>query len=259
MAGDEDDLSDILGDDKPRTAREWQAIARKERYSVNRITHGPVAGPGRPRAPKCTQANMLGIIRQITKIPCAKDACEMHGVTTSAVRLWLAKSRLGKEGDGFDILMNPDDDEEDQFKLRFHAAYDAALEDGAQSILSATIKRAMGYKEPLSYQGRVIYKIDPRAYKLGMVEGPDAWLYDEQGRPVPESIDRQDPDLMQFLLKGLMPGTFGNKTKVEIEGRISGVLVVAQKAVDGHALIDEEKEFRKKAVDVEFDEVEGDE
>lgn len=260
---DDSDLDDLLGpsEPKPRTSREWQALARKERYSINRITDGPTSNKtrGRPLAPKCTQERMLAIVRQISKIPCAKDACEMNGVTTAGVRLWLTKSRLGAKGDGFDIVMNPEDDPDDQFTMRFHEAYDAALMDGADSILSVTIKRAMGYLEPLTYQGRVIYKLDPDAIRLGITEGPDAYLYDENGKPIPESVEKQDPDLMQFLLKGLKPEVFGNKTKVTLDGKVSGVLVVAQKAINGHVMLDEEAEYKKGAIDVEFEEVNPDE
>lgn len=256
---DEDDLSDLLGETppKPRTSREWQALARKEPFGLSRIMGRDA--PGRPKAPKCTPDRMLAIIKQLSKIPCVKDACEMHGVTYHSVRLWLTKSRLGTPGDGFDIVMNPDDDEEEHVTMRFHDAYDEALKMGSDTILSATIKRALGYREPLSYQGRVIYKLDPDMVRLGITDGPDAYLYDANGHPIPESVERQDPDLMMFLLKGLKPETFGNKTKVEVDGKISGVLVVAQKAINGAVLNAEEADYRKQVIDVEFEEVDPNE
>jgi hypothetical protein len=246
--GRADDDLDFLDLPPKRTAREWQALARSENYSVTRIN-----GDGTTAKRKCNPDRMRRICAQLAQVPVAKDACEMNGVTTHSVKLWLTKSRLGQPGDGFDIIVNPDDDPEDQTSVRFHELYDASLKEGAQNLLRATWKRAMGYREPLTYQGRVIYKLDPLKLRLGM-EGMDAYLLDEEGYPVPESVEKQDPDLMQFLLKGLMPETFGNKTKIEMEGKISGVLVVAAKAATGQAIEEEEALYRKAPMQVTFEE-----
>lgn len=246
MSRADDDL-DFLGPEPvppKRTAREWQALARNENYSLSRVTGDTKY--------KRTQERMINIVQRIAKMPVVKDACEMNGVTTHSVKLWLVKSRLGQPGDGFDLVMNPDDDPSEHITVRFHEAYDQALKDGAQELYRAALTRAMGYREPLTFQGRVIYKQDPEKIRLGM-EGMDSYLLDDEGRPVPESVEKQDPDLMQFLLKGLMPDTFGNKTKIEMEGKISGVLVVAQKAISGAALGDEEKLYQKETLQVEFE------
>lgn len=251
---DDDDL-DFLGPPPviQRTAREWQALARQEPYGMQRVDPALVTVGRTGSKKKCTPERMLAICKRIADIPVAKDACEMNGVSTHAVKLWLVKSRLGQKGDGFDIVVNPDDDPEDHVEVRFHDLYDQSLKDGAQSILRGAVKRAMGYREPLVFQGRVQYKFDPQKLAQGY-EGYDAYLLDENGVPIPESVEKQDPDLMQFLLKGMMPETFGNKTKVEFEGKISGVLVVAQKAATGAAIEEEEKLYRKDPLMVEFEE-----
>lgn len=252
MSRAEDDDLDFLGPAPPppkRTSREWQALARKEPFGMTRITSGPGRPPG---GQKRTPELMLDLVQRIAKLPVVKDAALGCGITTHAIKLWLTKSRLGQPGDGFDLVMNPDDDPEDRITVRFHEAYDQALKDGAQEVYRAALTRALGYREPLTFQGRVIYKQDPDKLRLGM-EGMDAYLLDDDGRPVPESVEKQDPDLMQFLLKGLMPDTFGNKTKIEMEGKISGVLVVAQKALTGAELGDEEKLYQKQTMQVEFE------
>jgi hypothetical protein len=246
-----DDL-DFLGPEPAppqRTSREWQALARKEPFGMTRITSGPGRPPG---GQKRTPEVMLRIVQQLSKLPVAKDAALANGVTTHAIKLWLTKSRLGQPGDGFDLVMNPDDDPSEHVIVRFHDAYDQALKDGAQEVYRAALTRALGYREPLTFQGRVIYKLDPEKVRLGM-EGMDAYLLDDEGRPVPESVEKQDPDLMQFLLKGLIPETFGNRTKIEMEGKISGVLVVAQKAVSGADLNAEEKLYTKEKLQVTFE------
>lgn len=252
MSGEDDDL-DFLGPppvDRPRTAREWQALARAENFGLSRLTNGPGRPPG---GQKRTPELMLRVVQQLSTIPVIKDACLMNGITTHTAKLWLTKSRLGQSGDGFDLVMNPDDDPSEQITVRFHEAWDQALKDGAQTVYKAALTRALGYREPLTYQGRVIYKIDPEAERLGLT-GMDAYLLDGEGRPIPESVEKQDPDVMMFLLKGLMPETFGNRTKIEMEGKISGVLVVAQKAVSGAALQEEEELARgSQPVLVEFE------
>lgn len=259
---DDNDL-DFLGPEPvqpERSAREWQTLARQENYGLTRITTGPTVPSvlGRPKGgQKRTPGKMIGICECIARIPVAKDACAANGITTHTLKLWLTKSRLGNPGDGFDLVLNPDDAPEDQQVIRFHEMYDESLKEGAQEMFRATWQRAIGYQEPLTYQGRVIYKLDPQKLKDGK-EGMDAYLLDDDGRPVPESVEKQDPDLMQFMLKGLMPETFGNKTKIELEGKISGVLVVAQKATDGKLLLDEEKVFKEQSVDIEFEDDDDD-
>jgi hypothetical protein len=254
MGRAEDDDLDFLDLPPKRSAREWQRLARQEPYGMTRVT----SLPGRPKGgQKRTPEVMRRIVKQLSEIPVAKDACELNGVTTTSVRVWLAKSRLGQPGDGFDLVMNPDDAPEDQVTVRFHEAWDQALKDGAQTILRATVKRAIGYREPLTYQGRVIYQLDPKKVADGKT-GMDAYLLDKDGRPVPESVEKQDPDLMQFLLKGLMPEQFGTRSKVEIEGKISGVLVVAAKAPDPKVLNEEALAYKKEPLMVEFEESDDD-
>jgi hypothetical protein len=265
MSRADDDL-DFLDLDTPppetpkRSAREWQALARRENYGLSRITSGsPTSpGPGRPKGgQKRTPEIMRGICEYYSRIPVAKDACAANGITPHTLKLWLTKSRLGQPGDGFDLVANPDDDPSEQFTIRFHEMYAQAQYDGTQELFRATWQRAIGYREPLTFQGRVIYKLDPKKVKAGM-EGMDAYLLDEDGRPVPESVEKQDPDLMQFLLKGLMPELFNPAKKIEVDNKVSGVLVVAQKAASGAALADEEKLYSKAPLAVEFEDGDDD-
>jgi len=235
----EDDLDDLLGP-TPLTARQLQQMAKKE-----------TLGPGRVKGDKRTPERMARIIDQLAKMPVVGDACKMAGIHRETLKLWLIKSKTGIPGDGFDLPLDPNDPSVGT--IRLHEAYDAAMEDGLDLLERAAIQKALGQLEPLTYQGRVIYQLDPRLMGLGLPEN-ECWLLDDKGRPVPESVMKQDPDLMQFILKARRKGVYGNKTEVDVTHR-GGVLVVGAKAVTGQSLNEEEAQFRINAVDVEFEEV----
>ena len=53
------------------------------------------------------------------------------------------------------------------------------------------LQRALyGYEKVLTHRGRVVYKIDQELVALGF-QGPDAYLRDENGNPVPETVRKE--------------------------------------------------------------------
>lgn len=246
---DDTDLNDLLGP-TPTSARQFQALAKTERLGSGRLTNTR-------RNSKLSQERMLSVLNQISKMPVAGTAALASGIHPQTVQLWLAKSKLGLPGDQFDVVLNPDEEyEEDRVTKRFHEAYDIYLQLGLDVVESAMIQRAIGYEEVLTYQGRVIYKKDPELIELGL---PDymCTLKDAKGRPVPETIWKQDPDLMMFIMKARRANIYGNKQSLDLNVK-GGVLVVGAKAITGATLNDEERSFRENAIDVEFEEVEDD-
>jgi hypothetical protein len=233
----DDDLDDLLGP-KPLSARELQALVRQEKL-----------GPGRVKGDKRSVERMLKILKSLANMPVVGDACTMAGIHRATLGLWLVKSRNGIVGDGFDIPIG----EESSEAIRFHEAYDYAMEDGLDSVERGMMQRALGYLEPLTFQGRVIYKRDPRLVGLGLAP-EEEYLLDADGKPVPESVMKQDPDLMMFIMKCRRKAVYGNKSEIDVNHR-GGVLVVGAKAVTGSDLNKEELDFRTNAVDVEFEEV----
>jgi hypothetical protein len=233
------DLEDILGP-KPSDTATIKALVAKERL-----------GPGRVKGDKFSQERMRRVLKSLAAMPVVGDACNMAGIHRHTLGQWIVKSRIGVPGDVYDINLIEDDPET---KVRFHEAYDYAMDDGIDNLERAMMQRALGYLEPLTFQGRVIYKIDPRLVGLGLPD-VETYLLDENGKPVPETLFKQDPDLMMFIMKCRRKSVYGNKTEVDVNHR-GGVLVVAQKAISGKSLNDEEADFRKQAVDVEFEEVE---
>ena len=70
------------------------------------------------------------------------------------------------------------------------------------------------------------YKIDPSLVKLGH-QGPDAYLKDENGNPVPETVRKVDTKAIRFLLKSMLPEKYGNNPKIDVPQK-GGVLVLGE-------------------------------
>lgn len=268
---DEDDLSDLLGPEpEPKSAPEvltGEALqellgpppsrllkneAGKRALGASRLTAPTLGmGPGRVPGGKCSPARMQNILDFIEAMPIVKKACRFANIHPATLQLWLKKSERGQPGDIFDLVINPDDEPEEQITKRFHELYDTALETGIDDVEEAAIKRAVGYEEVLTYQGHVMYRLDPVLIDLGYT-GSDAWLKDSRGRPVPETVIKQDPELIQFILKNRRSKIYGNKQQLDVSVR-GGVLVVAAKALTGAAMNEEEEKYRASPIDVTFE------
>ena len=68
------------------------------------------------------------------------------------------------------------------------------------------------------------YKIDQGLVGLG-VQGPDAYLRDENGNPVPETVRKVDMKAMRFILEWCRPEKWGKHRKIDAP-REGGVLVI---------------------------------
>jgi len=273
---DEDDLSDLLGAEpmpEPRSAAELpneddidllellgpppsriiQAASREKALGPSRLL-APTNGMGSGRVPggKCSPERMQGILTFMELMPIPAKACRFSNIHPATLQLWLKKSERGQPGDIFDLVVNPDDGPEERITKRFHELYDLALETGIDNVEEAAMKRAIGYEEVLTYQGHVMYKLDPVLIDLGY-SGSDAWAKDSRGRPIPETVLKQDPDLIQFILKNRRAKIYGTKAQVDVNVR-GGVLVVAAKAATGQELNAEEAQYREAPIEVTFEE-----
>jgi len=227
------------------------------------VEQAPALSPGRAlqrrsraiylRPRKLTNERMVRVLTAMTDMPVAADACKMAGISTSGLKYWLGKSQEGQPGDGFDVVLDPD---EPEATVRFHEAWNDAVAAGLGRVERAAITRALGYLEPLTYQGRVIYRHDRELVALFGGESVDTYLLDENGQPVPESVMKQDPDLLQFILKTRLADVYGNRQTVDINHR-GGVLVVSATARSSEALLTDAADYKADAVDAEFSEVES--
>lgn len=251
-AATQQELADLLGE-APQPSRQQLTPWANTPTGTQRVGLSKHAGNS-----KATPARLRKIVEELRKLPIVSEIERRVGCSHTALKYWLHKSASGYEGDGFDIVMNPDAPEDEQVTLRFHEAYDEALLEGIGQAEVVLYTRATGYAKPLTFQGRVIYREDPDLLALGLV-GPEAWLRDPVTKqPIPETVWEQDPDLLTFMLKARKPEVYGNKQQIDVTHR-GGVLVVAAKATTGQQVQELEKTFRDEAIDVEFDDVDEEE
>lgn len=203
-----------------------------------------VVGVGRRNSPKC----MEGLCRRIQAFPNITHACAFAGITYGTLRYWLERSAKGRVGDGFDLTL-------DEVTKRFHEHWEDSIDAGTQMVEDAFKERALhGYYETLSDKGRVQYQYDKDLLAIGLV-GPDAYLLDEDGKPIPERIHHQDPDVMQAVLKAFRRDRYGQHDKLDVTHR-GGVMVVTAPALTSKELEDREKRHTEAPIEVEFREVE---
>jgi hypothetical protein len=69
-----------------------------------------------------------------------------------------------------------------------------------------------------------MYKIDQDLVGLGL-EGFDAYLKDENGKPVPETVHKEDTKAQLHVLKRFRPNTWAKRPKIDAP-REGGVLVI---------------------------------
>jgi hypothetical protein len=105
--------------------------------------------------------------------------------------------------------------------MKFHEHYISAMDEGGD-VEEVAFRMATGYDEILTYKGRVSYKIDLVRWSLGH-RGPDAYLKDENGDPVPETVRKFDPKMIRWLLARL--DKYGKRPKTDVTHK-SGVLVI---------------------------------
>jgi hypothetical protein len=234
MSGEAEDLSDLLGPEPtpPEPLPGGRELLKRSRsYDVQRAA--------KPK--KFSQERLKRLLDACAEMPVANSACMRANIHMTTLKYWLQKSSEGAPGDGFDIVYGEGDD---QISIRFHEAWDSAMAAGVEAVEAATIQRAKGYREVLTFQGRVKYQEDPEKIALGLT-GADAYMVDEFGAPIPETVLKQDPDLMMFILKARKPEVYGTKQQIDVNHR-GGVLVVGMTAKTPQDLNTIEAEYRRE-------------
>lgn len=233
-----------MGPDNAPTKTELSLNAAKY------ITETPRGGPsntgrgGRKSSPE----RLTRFLDRLTKFPEVIKSCAAVGMSHKSLRTYIAKSEKGQPGDGFDLTYGGE-------TKRFHEHYIDVMDLADQMIEDAVWKRAFaGYYETLSDKGRVIYQIDPQLAGLG-ITGPDAYLLDENNRPIPERIEHQDPELMLEWLRARRRDKWGRSDKLDVSVR-GGVMVVGVRAKNNKEVEAGEADALTAPLDVEFREVE---
>jgi hypothetical protein len=236
---------------RPMGAASRALVERSRSYPINRA------------AKKNTPERLQRLLDYIAEMPVTANAALRANVSVATIKFWLQKSKEGAPGDGFDIALGMDDETENEDNsIRFHDAWDAAMEIGVGLVESATIGRAQGFNEIQVHKGRVQYKIDPDKYSLYVLLGdpidvtnnPDLWLRDERGIPIPETVWKMDPDLAIFILKTRKPLVYGQKAQLDVNVR-GGVLVVSAQVKNPADLNTIEEQYRREGMPtITFDE-----
>lgn len=265
MSRIEEDLSDLLGpepvdpnaevlvDEAPK--KKSDPMGKASRALLERSRSYDV----RRAVPKKNSPERLSrLLNAISENGVANSACLRAGLSMTTLKFWLQKSSEGRPGDGFDIQLGINDESETGDTVRFHDAWDLAMKSGVEAVEAAVMKRAVGYREVLTYQGRVIYQQNPVLVALGYT-GMEAYLLDEFGAPVPETVEKMDPDLAMFILTHRKPEVYGKKASLDVNVR-GGVLVVGVKVEAPEDLNLIEEEYRRVGtLPVTFDDSDEDE
>jgi hypothetical protein len=166
--------------------------------------------------PKLSPKLMRIILNSLRKTPILRHAASEAGIHRKTLKYWMDRSEAGD--DGYDIRWQG-------VRWRFHEFCKSAIDEARQKIDDEMLQRALvGYDKVLTRRGRVIYKVDQGLVRLGY-RGPDAYLRDENGNPVPETVRKVDKKAQRFILKRYRPNTWGKHPKVDAP-REGGVLVV---------------------------------
>src|ERR1035437_851920 len=204
---------------------------------------------------KYAPERLHAILKYVAEMPVISDVCARAGLSRSSIIYYLAKSVRGKPGDAFDLVAG-EDEHGNPIMRRFHEMWADALSDGIDKVEKAAHMLAVGQPETLTHKGRVQYKIDPDAIRLGLIDGdPGFYLTDENGELIPETIIMQDPDMVRFILKTRRPQVYGDKSSVDVTHR-GGVLVVGVKKTEAELEI--AYGGKQEIQDVEFEDITDD-
>lgn len=196
---------------------------------------------------KNSPERMTLVLNKLAEWPNVTKATAFGGIVHSTLRYWLKKSMTGQPGDGFDLQYGEEN-------KRFHEHYADVIDGGVQRVEDAYLTRALeGYQETLHHQGRVAYKYDDDLLRLGLT-GSDAYLLDDNGKPIPESVHHQDPEVMESVLRAHRRDRWGQRDQLDVTHR-GGVMVVTAPAKSSAELEQRERASLGAPVDVEFVEV----
>ena len=146
------------------------------------------------------------VLDSLREYPILSIAASKAGIHRKTLEYWIKRSAAGDAG--YDL-------EWEGFEWRFHEHCQTAIEEADDKVLAAAWDMAMD---------GVIYKTDQFLVDLGY-QGRDAYLRDENGNPVPETIRNANPKMLRFILERLRPEKCGKHRKIDVPHH-GGVLVV---------------------------------
>ena len=152
---------------------------------------------------KLSPGRMRVVLECLREYPVLSDAASKAGIHRKTLEYWMKCSEAGN--DGYDI-------EWQGVIGRFHEHCQTAIEEADDKLLAAAWDIAK------------VYKTDEVLVNLGY-EGPDAYLRDENGNPVVETIRKLNGKMIRLLLECLRPKKYGKRRKHDVPQK-GGVLVI---------------------------------
>ncbi len=197
---------------------------------------------------KSSPTNLVKFLDALASVGVMAEACRQAGFCRTTAKYYMQQAREGVPG-----LANV---KWGNIEGPFDELVQIAIANAIEEVEVCMFKRARGYDEPQTYQGRVQFEIDHDAIALGAEPGTwEAILKDKNGKPIPVTIMRQSEDLMMFLAKKHKPDIYGDKTQLDVIHR-GGVMIVTAPARSSSELEQQAKKMAAEAVEVEFVEIE---
>jgi hypothetical protein len=166
--------------------------------------------------PKLSPKIMRIVLNILRERPIHYLAALAAGIHPKTLAYWIRRSEAGDNG--YDVKWQG-------ITQRFHEHCESAIWEAEQKNEDEWLQRALhGYEKVLTHRGRVMYKIDQDLVGLGL-QGPDAYLRDENGKPVPETVHKEDTKARLRVLKRFRPNTWAKRPKIDAP-REGGVIVI---------------------------------
>ena len=157
---------------------------------------------GRKRTPAC----MLLFLDILAECRVLSVAARKAGIHPKTPAYWCKRSAAGDAG--YYVEWRGE-------TRRFHEHCQSAIEEAEDIPIDAAWDMAMG---------GVVYKYDELLLSLDYV-GHDAYLRDENGAPVVETVREKNPKMLRLYLAWRLPDEFGKRRKIDIPRNCS-VLVI---------------------------------
>ena len=189
----------------------WRTdFERPARETEPKNDTGPSAAVGRKRGRrrgrKLSPERMQIVLDSLREYPVLYHAARRAGIHPKALAYWIKRSAAGDAG--YDVEWQAE-------VWRFHEHCESAIEEADDRLPESAWVMAMG---------GVVYKIDPTLVALGC-EGPDAYLTDKNGNPIPEVVYKPSGKMVRSLLEWKYPERWGKYRKPDVPHN-TGVVVV---------------------------------
>lgn len=139
--------------------------------------------------PQCDRRWKPILLAALREYPVLRHGCEVAQISRGVVRL------------------------ERKADPEFDAAYEEAMQEGIDKAEREAYRRGVhGWHEPVIHQGEMKYQHVFEADEDGKVI-PKVAL-DENGQPIPLTVNKFSDPLLQFVLKGRRRETYGDRTEL---------------------------------------------